>query len=56
MAKWEINCDGYYPYCSNCCYEPPRDQISKFCPECGCAMTNYKEFIHGKEKDEAKEP
>lgn len=22
-AKWEINSDGYYPYCSNCLSEPP---------------------------------
>lgn len=37
-AKWEINCDGYYPYCSNCMTEPKSGVMSKYCPECGAKM------------------
>jgi Zn finger protein HypA/HybF involved in hydrogenase expression len=37
-AKWEINCDGYYPYCSNCKTEPKNGVMSKRCPECGAKM------------------
>ena len=37
-AKWEINCDGYYPYCSNCKTEPENGVMSKRCPECGAKM------------------
>ena len=41
-SKWEISCDGYYPYCKNCGYEPPyvkeTDMRTKFCPECGAEM------------------
>lgn len=47
---WYINPDGYYPQCSNCGYEPPRELIRyskseegkkqklifpRYCPECG---------------------
>lgn len=43
-AHWYINPDGYYPQCSNCGYEPPRELIRRngdalifprHCPECG---------------------
>lgn len=45
-AHWSINPDGYYPQCSNCGYEPPRELIrrnalslepilTKYCPNCG---------------------
>lgn len=43
-AHWYINPDGYYPQCSNCGYEPPRELIRRngdalifprYCPECG---------------------
>lgn len=43
-AHWSINPDGYYPQCSNCGYEPPRELIRRngdalifprYCPECG---------------------
>lgn len=43
-AHWCINPDGYYPQCSNCGYEPPRELIRRngdalifprYCPECG---------------------
>ncbi len=37
-AKWEINCDGYYPYCSYCKTEPKNGVMSKCCPECGAKM------------------
>ena len=41
-AKWEISCDGYYPYCTNCSYEPfyanGRDMRTKYCPNCGAQM------------------
>lgn len=35
-AKWEINCDGYYLYCTNCGYESRT--LDKFCPNCGSHM------------------
>ena len=41
-AKWEINCDGYYPYCSNCKTEPKNGVMSKRCPECGAKMDGRK--------------
>ena len=37
-GKWEINCDGYYPYCSNCKEEPKNGAMSDYCPNCGCKM------------------
>ena len=37
-AKWEINSDGYYPYCCNCKTEPKNGLMSKYCPECGAVM------------------
>lgn len=44
MAKWIISSDGYYPYCSNCGYEPEAPKIhsdnrTPFCPQCGESMT-----------------
>jgi hypothetical protein len=40
---WRINCDGYYPYCSICYYEPERPSLYKdnrtpYCPMCGAKM------------------
>lgn len=44
FAHWSINPDGYYPQCSNCGYEPPRELIRRngdarifprYCPDCG---------------------
>ena len=26
LAKWEINSDGYYPYCSDCGFEPEKNK------------------------------
>lgn len=37
-SKWEIAYDGYYPYCLACGYEPDRDKLSDYCPQCGCRM------------------
>lgn len=37
-GEWRINCDGYYPYCSNCGTEPKNGVMSNFCPECGAYM------------------
>ena len=41
MATWIISSDGYYPYCSNCGYEPPytkEDNRTPYCPKCGEKM------------------
>ena len=35
-AEWKINPDGYYPYCSECGYEPKK--LTNYCPECGSKM------------------
>lgn len=37
-ARWEICCDGYYPYCSNCYNEPPGREMTDYCPKCGARM------------------
>ena len=37
-AHWDINCDGYYPYCSNCREEPQGGKLSPYCPNCGAEM------------------
>lgn len=37
-GEWKINCDGYYPYCSNCKSEPPGRKMTDFCPNCGARM------------------
>lgn len=42
LAKWEINSDGYYPYCSDCGFEPKK--ISLYCPNCGKKMINFQEL------------
>lgn len=45
---WIICCDGYYPYCSNCGYEPPwvhkTDMRTPYCPNCGAKMRNEVEL------------
>lgn len=42
QATWIISSDGYYPYCSNCVYEPPyvymTDMRTPYCPNCGAKM------------------
>lgn len=42
LAKWEINSDGYYLYCSDCGFEP--EEISLYCPTCGKKMINFREL------------
>lgn len=37
-AKWEISCDGYYPYCNACRYVPERGKMTAFCGGCGARM------------------
>lgn len=37
-GRWEINCDGYYPYCSNCKNEPQGREMTLYCPNCGAKM------------------
>lgn len=33
---WIICSDGYYPYCSECHYEPKK--MTPYCPNCGAKM------------------
>lgn len=37
---WEINCDGYYPYCPKCLNEPwpPSRNLPEHCPKCGVRL------------------
>lgn len=42
LARWKINSDGYYPYCSDCGFEPER--ISLYCPNCGKKMINFRNW------------
>ena len=37
-ARWLINSDGYYPYCSDCMAEPEDGKMTDFCPSCGARM------------------
>ena len=37
-AHWDINCNGFYPFCSHCKHEPKNGAMSKYCPECGAKM------------------
>ncbi len=37
-ARWEINPDGYYPYCPKCNEEPKNGVMSNYCPNCGAKM------------------
>ena len=37
-ARWLINSDGYYPYCSACMTEPKDGIMTDFCPSCGARM------------------
>lgn len=36
MMKWEISCDGWYPYCPVCKYEPV--YRGPICPKCGARL------------------
>lgn len=35
-AKWQVSCDGYYPYCPICGAQP--DKKTRFCAECGAKL------------------
>ena len=37
-ARWIINSDGYYPYCSACMTEPQNGEMADYCPNCGAKM------------------
>lgn len=39
-AHWDINCDGYYPFCSHC--GEAAQHMSRFCPNCGYRLTTRK--------------
>jgi len=39
-GEWKINCDGYYPFCSECLKEPL--ELSDYCPNCGARMDGEK--------------
>ena len=45
-GEWVISSDGYYPFCSNCRYEPPfiigKDMRTPICPKCGAKMDGGK--------------
>lgn len=46
-GEWILSSDGYYPFCSNCRYEPPfvggKDMRTPYCPNCGAKMDGGKE-------------
>ena len=37
-ANWDINCDGFYPFCSNCKRTPTAHNLTRYCPNCGRRM------------------
>lgn len=37
-GRWEISCDGWYPYCPVCKEEPPGRTMTPFCPMCGADL------------------
>lgn len=39
-SKWEINSDGYYPFCLSC--GSATDKLTKYCPNCGAKMDGDK--------------
>ena len=51
-AVWIICSDGYYPYCSNCGFEPKwngGDNRTPKCPNCGARMKNETDPSIGEE-------
>ena len=46
-ARWLINSDGYYPYCSACKEEPKNRTMTDFCPKCGAKMVHIGELASG---------
>lgn len=50
-GKWKFNCDGYYPYCSECNNEPDGGKLTKYCPNCGAKMDcELLEWLKGDKK------
>ena len=45
VARWEINPDGYYVYCTGCGKEPRSGTTTDYCPNCGAAMFLDNEVI-----------
>ena len=41
---WKIDCDGYYPYCPKCEYEPQDGKLTYFCVHCGADLRKNKEI------------
>ena len=41
-SKWEICCDGYYPYCKNFFKEPQGRVMTDYCTNCGAKMDGNK--------------
>ena len=37
-THWKIDCNGYFPYCPKCRYEPYDGRLTNFCPECGADL------------------
>ena len=46
-GEWIIGSDGYYPFCSECRYEPPfvggKDMRTPYCSHCGAKMDGGRE-------------
>ena len=40
-GKWEINCDGWYPYCTVCGEEPNDGKMTPICPKCGAKLKPF---------------
>ena len=39
-AHWDINCDGYYPFCSVC--GEAAQHMTPYCPNCGYRLVTRK--------------
>ena len=42
-SRWQISCDGWYPYCPVCGAEPPGREMTPFCPMCRADMRGGEE-------------
>lgn len=52
-ARWEICCDGWYPYCTACGEEPKGREMSNYCPNCGAEMREETMYKMDREEGEA---
>ena len=52
---WEINCDGYYPYCPKCRYEPDDGKLTYFCPNCGADLRKENKVLSKSSRELTKE-